>query len=203
MIIPTLKHLLLRPTQKTVYITFDDGPHPATTPWLTQLLVANNCKATFFLQGIHVVQQPQLIQYYATTLFETANHGYQHLQGFKTTTANYLHNYNEGNRVLKNTPNYCPNVYRPPYGKLTPLQFFKLRPHTHIAWWTLMAYDFDANKSPEQILNTLKQETKAGSIIVFHENNKAQHNLQQVLPHYLLWLAQQGFSTGKISDLLP
>lgn len=200
MIIPSFKHLQFK--ELKVYLTFDDGPHTPTTAWLTELLITHNCAATFFLLGQNAEQNQELIQYYNNPLFETANHGYAHLNGWTTSNLLYVTNYMQGNTSLAQVPNYTPNLFRAPYGKVLPTQYLKLKRHTHLVWWTIMAYDFIANKKAEILLERLKRKTKPGSIIVFHENDKAHLHLKAILPHYLSWLAEQGYTTGKISDLV-
>ncbi len=200
MIIPSFKHLHYK--ELKVYLTFDDGPHTPTTQWLTELLITHNCAATFFLLGQNVTQHQELMQCYNNPLFETANHGYAHLNGWKINTTTYLNNYTQGNTSLAKAPNYVTNLFRAPYGKVLPAQYLKLKRHTHLVWWTVMAYDFMENKKAEVLLERLKRKTKAGSIIVLHENDKAYQHIKAILPSYLAWLAQQGYSTGKISELV-
>jgi peptidoglycan/xylan/chitin deacetylase (PgdA/CDA1 family) len=200
MIIPSFKHITTSPPK--VYITFDDGPCAHTTQWLTQLLIENNSAATFFLLGENAQKFNKLNDNYNHPLFEVANHGYAHLNGWQTNDITYVKNYIYGKQALQTQPNFVPNLFRAPYGKLSPTQYLKFKRFTHIAWWTLMGYDFKTNKNPEIILERLKRKTKAGTIVVLHENEKSHQNLKAILPRYLQWLRLQGFETGKLSELI-
>ncbi|MBC7411379.1 MAG: polysaccharide deacetylase family protein [Bacteroidia bacterium] len=200
MIIPSFKHLTTAPPK--VYITFDDGPCPHTTQWLTQLLIEHKCAATFFLLGENASNFTYLNDNYNHFLFEVANHGYAHLNGWQTNDITYIKNFIYGKQALQTLPNFVPKLFRAPYGKLTPTQYLKFKRFTHIAWWTLMSYDFKDSKNPEIILERLKRKTKAGTIVVLHENEKSYQNLKLILPQYLQWLGAQGFATGKLSELI-
>ncbi len=200
MIIPSFKHVTAPPHK--VYLTFDDGPCAHTTLWLTQLLIKENCAATFFLLGKNTSSLTHLHGNYNHPLFELANHGYEHLNGWKTNDITYVKNYIYGKQALQTLPNFVPNLFRAPYGKLSPTQYLKFKRFTHIAWWTLMAYDFKPNKNSEIMLERLKRKTKSGTIVVFHENEKSHQNLKAILPQYLQWLHVQGYITGKISELI-
>ena len=200
MIIPSFTHITSPPPK--VYLTFDDGPCQHTTQWLAQLLVEYNCAATFFLLGENLQKLNVLNDNYNHPLFEIANHGYTHLNGWQTNDITYIKNYIYGKQALQTLPNFVPKLFRAPYGKLTPTQYLKFKRFTHIAWWTLMGYDFKTNKNAEIILERLKRKTKAGTIVVLHENKKSYQNLKAILPQYLQWLSTQGFSTGKLSELI-
>ena len=46
--------------EKTLYLTFDDGPHPEATPFVLKQLKQHNALATFFCIGKNVVEYPAL-----------------------------------------------------------------------------------------------------------------------------------------------
>src|SRR5258705_14015832 len=55
-------------------LTFDDGPNPAITPKLLDLLDRHNAKATFFLIGRYVRECPELVQETVARGHEVGNH---------------------------------------------------------------------------------------------------------------------------------
>ena len=77
-------------SNKEVYLTFDDGPNPETTPKLLKLLDRYNAKATFFCLGENVEAYPELYQSILDQGHAVGNHSYSHLNGWKTKTADYF-----------------------------------------------------------------------------------------------------------------
>ena len=62
-----------------------------------------------------------------------------------------------------------------------------------IVLWSTLSYDFDKNTSPEKCLKNVFQNTKNGSVIVFHDSEKAFPNLEYTLPKVLEIGSKKGF----------
>lgn len=169
-----------------VYLTFDDGPHPILTPWIIELLKAQKIQATFFCLAQHAEKYPEIIQQLIANRHTIGNHGYAHLNGWKTNKNDYLLNFEKGNEALKKiigdtTNNYLP--FRPPYGKLTLAQYYRIKDKTSIVMWDVLSKDYDQQMTPDRILDNVISTKKKGSIIVFHDNEKSKENLKYVLPN--------------------
>jgi len=91
------------------------------------------------------------------------NHGYSHRDGFKTGLQEYL---DDADRAAQFTSSF---LFRPPYGRLKPLQYIEIRKKYRIFLWDIMPYDFDKTLSPEKSLAILKKKIRPGSLIVFHD----------------------------------
>src|SRR4051812_25524396 len=75
---------------KTVYLTFDDGPHPVATPFVLEQLKTFEAKATFFCIGKNVKAYPDI---YKSILYQghtTGNHTQDHLNGWKVKDEDYF-----------------------------------------------------------------------------------------------------------------
>lgn len=59
-------------------LTFDDGPDPATTPRVLEILERHGARGTFFLLGEHAVRQPALLRRMAAAGHALANHSWDH-----------------------------------------------------------------------------------------------------------------------------
>ncbi|MDR3061762.1 MAG: polysaccharide deacetylase family protein, partial [Dysgonamonadaceae bacterium] len=68
-------------TEKSVYLTFDDGPIPEITPWVLDLLDKYNIKATFFCVGDNVRKYPEVYQMIRDRGHLVGNHTFHHRQG--------------------------------------------------------------------------------------------------------------------------
>lgn len=181
--------------EKVIYLTFDDGPHPEATSFVLNTLKDYNAKATFFCIGKNVLDQPALYERIITEGHAVGNHTFNHLNGWKTADSVYMENIAKAKNYIDSS------LFRPPYGKITPFQLrllakekFKLIP----VMWTVLSGDFDAKLSKESCLENVLTTTNNGSIVVFHDSQKALVKLQFVLPKFLNYFKQKGFRFEQI-----
>lgn len=180
---------------KTLYLTFDDGPVPEVTPFVLDTLAAYHAKATFFCVGENVERFPKIFRQIESAGHSTGNHTYQHLNGWKTGTKQYVENVARCRKALTEaglSPPASP-LFRPPYGKISRRQIRILRQDYRIIMWDILAGDYDAGFPAEQCLQKSIQHSRSGSIIIFHDSYKAARNLQYVLPRYLEHFAAAGY----------
>lgn len=183
------------PLQKVAYLTFDDGPHPDITPWVAEQLSYYNAKATFFLIGQNMDRYRDLsTDWYHARGHCTGHHTYNHLNGLKVSNQVYYANVERCAGMVKS------QLFRPPYGKLRPSQYRYLSAMYQIVLWHLVTYDFDRAVTPERIVKHLASNTENGSIIVFHDSEKASKNLQKALPEILGILSDKGFSFKGLTE---
>jgi peptidoglycan/xylan/chitin deacetylase (PgdA/CDA1 family) len=175
--------------EKAVYLTFDDGPHPEITPWTIQKLAEHEAKATFFCVGENAEKYPNIIKLIEENGHKTGNHTHNHLKGWKNTDAKYMDN------VKKATAQLPGNLFRPPYGRIKMSQAKKLRNQGfEIVMWSLLSCDYDPKLNREKSLKKLMTHSRNGSIVVFHDSEKAFENLKFLLPAYLEFLKNKGFA---------
>ncbi|HNL85513.1 MAG TPA: polysaccharide deacetylase family protein, partial [Chitinophagales bacterium] len=165
-------------TNYSVYLTFDDGPHPEITPWILSELKNHDAKATFFCLGENALKYPFLIKNILDDGHTIGNHGYLHLKASWFNTKEYLHNFEKGKAVLKDVSGKDINYFRPPYGA------FYLQTPAQIILWTLMPGDFDTRQTKEKCLSNLLK-CQSGDIIVLHDNEKSFPHLKYSLPLFL------------------
>ena len=165
--------------EQNIYLTFDDGPIPELTPWVLDVLKQYNIKATFFCVGENITKHPEIFQRIINEGHQVGNHTYNHLKGWKTTNAIYFDNISKCQELTHT------DLFRPPYGRITKSQYKHLLLNYRIAFWDVLTYDYDALISPEKCLSNSVEYTRNGSIIVFHDNVKAQKNLKFALPQYI------------------
>jgi peptidoglycan/xylan/chitin deacetylase (PgdA/CDA1 family) len=173
----------------TIYLTFDDGPCEKSTQWILDLLSKYNAKATFFCLGKNVQQQPALFEAIRKQGHTIANHGMNHLDGFKSTTAEYLADASEASKHIHSS------LFRPAYGRIKKPQYTALKKQGfQIVFWSLLTYDFDSSFSSEKRLELIRKKTKGGSILVFHDSEKALPQLQKELPVLMEEWVKAGFT---------
>ena len=78
--------------ENKIYLTFDDGPTPEVTEWVLDLLKKENIKATFFCIGNNIEKYPGIFSKTIEASHSIGNHTFNHLQGWKTSTKEYIEN---------------------------------------------------------------------------------------------------------------
>ena len=181
---------------KVVYLTFDDGPTLLITDWVLQQLQQYNAKATFFCIGKNIEEQPEIFKRLLESGNAIGNHTQNHINGWSCSTTAYLNNIIECEDSIGNLGNQVQKYFRPPYGKITPSQATAvLQKDFKIVMWDVLSADFDQTITPEKCLNNVLKHVKPGSIIIFHDSEKAWQNLQYTLPKVLQYLKENNFQS--------
>ncbi len=90
--------------------------------------------------------------------------------------------------------------FRPPYGQIKPSQIKLLRAKGYeIIQWSDLSCDYDKHLNCEKSLTSLVKNAKPGSIVVFHDSEKAENQLKQILPRYLKALLADGYTFQTLS----
>ncbi|HZH64956.1 MAG TPA: polysaccharide deacetylase family protein [Flavisolibacter sp.] len=184
-------------TQKVIYLTFDDGPHPTITPWVLDELKKYDAKATFFCIGKNVEAHPAIYNRIIAEGHATGNHTYQHLNGWKTGLDAYLGDVAKASRSIDT------NLFRPPYGRITSAQARNLatmmeKNKVKVIMWDVLSADFDKRILPIQCAKNVLKNVSPGSVVVFHDSEKAFENLRIALPDVLRVLGGEGYIFEKI-----
>lgn len=172
-------------TEKTIYLTFDDGPHEIATPFVLDTLKAYKAKASFFCIGKNVRLHPEIYQRTIDEGHTIGNHTEHHTNGWKVDNATYLTDIQKAEEVISS------NLFRPPYGRIKRSQAKAL--NKQIIMWDVLSGDFDLNLTPEACLAYCIKHTEAGSIVVFHDSAKAFPKMKHALPKMLDYFSQEGF----------
>lgn len=176
--------------EKTLYLTFDDGPHPVVTPFILSQLAAYNAKATFFCIGDNVKKYPKEYRQILDAGHLTGNHTMHHINGWKHSDDAYIADINEAAAWIGG------DLFRPPYGRIKRSQIKKLKqedPGCRIIMWNILAGDWEQQLSPEKCLRQVIRKTKDGDIVVFHDSEKAWPRVQFALPELLRYFSEKGY----------
>jgi peptidoglycan/xylan/chitin deacetylase (PgdA/CDA1 family) len=178
--------------EKKIFLTFDDGPVEEVTPAVLDVLDRYDAKATFFCVGDNIKKNPGVFEDIKKRGHAVANHSYNHLDGWKTDDHSYYKNI-EACQELTNT-----NLFRPPYGKLKPLQYNTLQKKYTIVMWDVLSGDFDLNITKEKCLDNVLKHTRPGSIVLFHDSIKAKERMEYALPVFLEHFKELGYRFEKL-----
>ncbi|WP_285009335.1 polysaccharide deacetylase family protein [Pedobacter faecalis] len=178
-------------TDKVIYLTFDDGPIPDVTPFVLKTLRMFEAKATFFCIGDNVRKYPEIFSALKDEGHSIGNHTFNHLKGWKTHDKIYLENFELCQEITGT------ELFRPPYGRIRKSQIAEIKrryPNLKVVMWDVLSGDFDLQLSPVKCLNNVLTHTENGSIVVFHDSQKAFDRLKYALPKTLEHFAAQGYT---------
>ena len=149
--------------ERSVYLTFDDGPIPEATPFILDTLRHYGIKATFFMVGDN------------------------HISGFRHSIHQYCYNVEKANAYLHT------DLVRPPHGWMRWEQYAILGRKYRIVMWDLVTRDYSKWMTAEDVLANVKRYARNGSIITFHDSLKSIDKLKTALPASIEWLREQGY----------
>jgi len=175
-------------SEKVLCLTFDDGPDPESTPKIIDVLDSHEIKAMFFCNGQSAERYPELIALIRSKGHIIGNHGQQHLNGWDTSTAEYIENVKRASECTSSL------LFRPPYGRMKHSQYQSLRKLFRIILWDIMPYDFDTRFGSDNSLEVLKRMTRRGSIIVLHDSQKS--TVLSFLEKFIRHTSGQGYRFG-------
>lgn len=142
--------------------TIDDGPDSESTPLWLKLLRERNQKAIFFLLGSKCEQYPELVDLILSEGHRIGSHGYDHLDGWKTSTDTYIADVQRSLGIIDT------NMFRPPYGRMRPGQYRKIKEQCDIMMWSIMPGDFDTSVN-DVLLRSRIENVHHRDILVFHD----------------------------------
>lgn len=177
----------VKTNKKALYLTFDDGPTPGITEKILRLLTQFDAKATFFCLGSNAENNIDLFDAIKKSGHSIGNHSYAHPKGRKTKNTNYFYDIDKSNKIIGS------NLFRPPYGSLKLNQYKYLKKYYKIVFWDIMAYDFHPKVDADKCFQITKRFAKPGSIIVFHDNEKASETMLPALEKTLEYFSSEGF----------
>jgi len=161
--------LVQNQADRSVALTFDDGPHPETTPALLKLLLEHEAKATFFLVGARCEQYPNLVRDIHEAGHTIANHSMTHdyLISFSTVTR-WREEIQQCEAKITEITRDVPALFRPPYGVTTPGLARAIRnlPLTTIGWSVHGKDWFGSVDQIEAQLSTISE----GDIVLLHDS---------------------------------
>ncbi len=186
--------------EPVVALTFDDGPHATLTPQLLDVLKAHGVRATFFVIGMNVEQNPDVLRRIAAEGHEIGNHSWSHPNLAKLPEAAFRAQLQDTHDLIARTVGQGPLFMRPPYGDLTPAQGnlaaadFGYR----VVLWSVDPDDWKEPSRPV-LLHRVFSGAKPGDIILLHDIHAP---TVEAVPALIEGLRRRGLRFVTVSELL-
>ncbi|WP_433618153.1 polysaccharide deacetylase family protein [Dactylosporangium sp. CA-139114] len=189
-----------------VALTFDDGPDRRSTPHILRILDEHDVRATFFLLGSMLAEDPQLGRELVDAGHEVAVHGWHHRLLLRRGPAATELDITRARLLIANVTGRTPRWYRPPYGVFT---LAALRACRRLALtpvlWTAWGRDWEAGATPDSIVRTVTRRLSGGGTVLLHDTDvtSAPGSWQRTaaaLPALLGWARERGLSVGPLAE---
>ncbi len=193
-------------SEHSVYLTFDDGPIPESTPFILDTLKEHGVKATFFVVGENVKRYPDLFRRIISEGHSIGNHTYNHMGSLRHYIRTYLSNVETADAVMQTAANINSGgeklsvtfpekpLFRPPHGWMWIGAYHLLRQKGYtIVMWDLVTRDYSRNLNAFDVFRNVVLYTRNGSIITFHDSLKSIQKLKYALPASIRFFKEQGY----------
>jgi peptidoglycan-N-acetylglucosamine deacetylase len=183
-----------------IAMTFDDGPSAKLTPKLLDLLATHHIKATFFLIGQNVAENPEIVAREVREGHEIANHSWSHPNLAKMSDDGVRGQLRKTEDAIRSATGNRPALLRPPYGSITARQKKWINEEFgyKIVLWDVDPLDW-RRPGPSVVCNRIVKNTRAGSIVLAHDIHPG---TIEAMPCVLNQLEAKGFKFVNVSELI-
>jgi len=193
-------------TDKTIALTFDDGPDPANTDLILDVLKERDVKATFFLVGKKIKQYPLVTE----RIFEEghclANHTYTHIDLKGKSFRNVYLSILQTEQIIDSICGKSIKIFRPPWGHITSEEKVDLKKFGFkIVLWDVNSKDYSPNIKVNEIINNVMAGVGDKKIVLFHDSDylckESRKNTALALPQIIDLLKEKGYRFVTIDEM--
>lgn len=184
-----------------VALTFDDGPYAINTPYVLDILKEENVKATFFLLGENFKGNEDLIRHIVVEGHEIGLHTYTHPNFYKLNYEEIKKEIVDNIRGIESIIGYAPNFIRPPYGIITD-DFLCIceKLDLTVICWSVDTLDWKVGQNSSDMVKTVCQELRPGSIILMHDKSANYKCSRAALRRIIRTIKNEGYNFATLSE---
>lgn len=198
-----------KPKTKEIVLSFDDGPDPAYTPQILDILDKNHIKGTFFILGENAMQHPELVKRMYKEGHEIGNHTFTHRNVASMTPYQTKMELNATQRLYQEITGHSMTLFRPPYvADAEPSTRNELEPiwRAQEMGYTTVGELIDSNDwrglSSKEIVEQVLAQLPKGNVILLHDSGGDRSNTVKALPFIIKELKQRGYTFTTVADLI-
>ncbi len=172
-------------TEKSIALSFDDGPDPGTTPLLLDLLKVSGIKAAFFCIGEKAEKYPELLKRIVEEGHILGNHSYSHSAYFDLYSSKKMKKeLQKTHKIFEDISGKSPLWFRPPYGVTNPSLRKAVDSMAYkVMGWSIRSLD-TKGESVQIIFERIRKKWHPGAIILLHDNLGDVNKLMQMIIDY-------------------
>ena len=196
--------------EKTMSLSFDDGPDETYTPQILDILEREHVPASFFVVGVNAERNLPLLQRMAKTGYEIGNHTTLHPDLARVSPNRLFIELNTCRRIIESITGRSTILFRPPYNadsepgtssELLPIALAKNQ-HYYTIGESIDPLDWQADVTPAQILQRIQQQQDLGNIILLHDAGGNRSATVKALPAIIHYYKQHGYHFASLSELM-
>jgi peptidoglycan/xylan/chitin deacetylase (PgdA/CDA1 family) len=189
-----------------VALTFDDGPHPESTPRFLRLLAAEGVRATFFLLGSQLVRHPDVGRAIVGEGHEVAVHGFDHRLLSRRGPLATVDDLTRATHVIAEITGATPRWWRPPYGVASTASIVAARRiGLTPVLWSCWGRDWSQTATIDSVHHTVLRRLSGGGTILLHDSDHAAspgswRRTLAALPRILISCRVRGLQVGPLTE---
>lgn len=188
--------------RRELALTFDDGPHPLTTPAVLEALASAGARATFFVSLPDAQAHPGLLRRMMEEGHEVAPHCLKHRHAWIRSPWGMALEPLRAARGLESLSGRRVRLYRPPHGAYTLATLLGLRRAGLVGvHWSVEGRDWHARSTPESTVRRVLARVVPGAVVVLHDAGAGARNTVPALPELLRALRERGYRLVSVSEL--
>ena len=187
--------------EKILALTFDDGPHPGTTPLILDVLKKHQIQAVFFCTGENIEKNKLLAYRIINDGHLIGNHTNSHAYTFPFFSSKRMKAEIDScwNRIVSVAPPDSPRMFRPPFGVTNPSLRKALKDSGYmVIGWNIRSLD-TIIKNPEIVIRSVSKKIKPGSILLFHDT---QCNTPEIIERIINFALNKGYIFVRIDECM-
>lgn len=189
----------IKTVEKVVALTFDDGPHPESTPRILDIMNNYDAAGTWFILGCNGQKHQNLLRTIYNNGHDIGNHSYDHACLTNLTRGQVISQLGRTNEVIEAAIGVSSPYMRPPFGEYNST-ILSIAESMGFRWNVLWSVaPKDEQLSVNQIISRVLGALTPGAIIDLNETNP---KTIEALPVILNEMAQRGYQSINITDLL-
>lgn len=188
----------VKPGEKVIALTFDDGPSSRYTQQIINILAAYDAKATFYMVGQEVSANSKTARLVRDRGHAIGNHSWDHPSRPRDPAAQVRRT----DQAIRKAVGIAPATFRPPYGMLRNGLAAQAMKQKHcVVIWSADSNDWK-RLSSERIARTIIRQAGPGGIALLHDGGGNRSRTVAALPIILRTLRGRGYRFVTVPELL-
>lgn len=192
-------------TNKTVALTFDDGPDSKYTEQILEILANYDIKATFFLVGIQIERFPEMVERIANEGHDIGNHSWSHRSFSQLNEKAIVEEIRKTNELIESITGQSTHLFRAPYGDTSgSVMTYLVEEGQHTIGWSVDTKDWNGT-STDEILEILTKQLRPGGIVLQHSFGGKDGDLSntiEALPLIIEYLIEHDYRFMTVTEAL-